>query len=169
MNSERTSCHGYEYRKNKLYQLHGYAIKTVKITTPTEPKTLPLETVAQKVISNADSRSLDAQVATNAAVAQILSEAEQYDTKIMSIIDELEANAEDNNDKICPSGIRNAEGDCWICSKASHGPIRGRVVYAKSVTQGLGKCERYMNSSELLTRNCAYAELGTARDTENAC
>ncbi|RZK47848.1 MAG: hypothetical protein EOO99_12115 [Pedobacter sp.] len=127
-----------------------------------EEKTLPLETVAQKVIENAESDNLDAQFAVLAAANNILSEAEQDQAKAKPIEDELENNAK------CPSGIVN-NGSCWVCSRESHAPIRVRVVYAKDVVGGLGKCEKFMNSSELLTRYRAYSELGAARDAENVC
>ncbi|MGB8808562.1 MAG: hypothetical protein WCD17_04250, partial [Acinetobacter calcoaceticus] len=129
---------------------------------PTKPEfTLPLEAVAEKVISNADTESLDAQVATNAATQNILNDAVQAEP----VVQELENNAKNN----CPSGITNGNGDCWVCSRESWLPIRSRVVYAKDVTNGLGGCSAGMNSSQLLTRYNAYTELGSARDAENAC
>ncbi|MHC3125102.1 hypothetical protein, partial [Acinetobacter sp. GN11] len=129
---------------------------------PTKPEfTLPLEAVAEKVISNADTGSLDAQVATNTATQNILNDAVQAEP----VVQELENNANNN----CPSGLTNGKGDCWVCSRESYTPIRARVVYAKDVTNGLGKCSAGMNSSQLLTRYNAYTELGTARDAENAC
>ncbi|CAI3111058.1 hypothetical protein MWMV17_MWMV17_00659 [Acinetobacter calcoaceticus] len=124
-------------------------------------KTLPLETLAGKVISNADSGSLDAQVATNGATQNILNDVVQAEP----VVQELEKNA----DNKCPSGITNGNGDCWVCSRESWQPIRSRVVYAKDVTNGLGGCSAGMNSSQLLTRYNAYTELGASRDAENAC
>lgn len=129
---------------------------------PTKPEfTLPLEVVAEKVISNANTGSLDAQVATNAATQNILNDAVQAEP----VVQELENNAKNN----CPSGITNGKGDCWVCSRESYTPIRARVVYAKDVTNGLGGCSAGMNSGQLLTRYNAYTELGAARDAENAC
>ncbi|NUF28831.1 hypothetical protein HUN28_01355 [Acinetobacter oleivorans] len=59
---------------------------------PTKPEfTLPLEVVAEKVISNADTGSLDAQVATNAATQNILNDAVQAEP----VVQELENNAND--------------------------------------------------------------------------
>lgn len=55
-----------------------------------EKKTLPLETVAQKVISNAESGDSGAQVATTAAAADIVAEAETDNTKARPIINQLE-------------------------------------------------------------------------------
>ncbi|MDH2567033.1 hypothetical protein QDT73_06615 [Acinetobacter baumannii] len=132
----------------------------VDINAPKE-KTLSLEAVAEQIIFNADTGSLDAQVATNAATQNILNDAVQAEP----VIQELENNAENR----CPSGITNGNGDCWICSRESWLPIRSRVVYAKDVTNGLGGCSAGMNSSQLLTRYNAYNELGAARDAENAC
>lgn len=122
---------------------------------------LPLEAVAEKVISNADLESSDAQVATNAATQNILIDPIQAEP----VVQELENNAKNN----CPSGITNGNGDCWVCSRESWVPIRGRVVRAKDITNGLGGCSAGMNSSQLLTRYNAYSELGAARDAENAC
>ena len=59
-----------------------------------EKKTLPLEVVAQKVISNAESGDTNAQVATTAAAADIVAEAETDQTKARPISSQAEANAE---------------------------------------------------------------------------
>lgn len=141
-----------------------WSLNLVKNTfyDPNKPqKTLPLEAVAEQVITNADSGSLDAQVATNAATQNILNDAVQAEP----VVQELEKNA----DNKCPSGITNGNGDCWVCSRESWVPIRGRVVRAKDITNGLGGCSAGMNSSQLLTRYNAYTELGASRDAENAC
>lgn len=55
-----------------------------------EEKTIPLETVAQQVISNAASGDSNAQVATTAAAADIVAEAETDNTKARPIINQLE-------------------------------------------------------------------------------
>ncbi|MFW1946767.1 hypothetical protein ACG907_02495 [Acinetobacter bereziniae] len=130
-----------------------------------EEKTLPLDVVSQKVIDNAQSGNTDAQAVTLAAAQAIVSEAENDATKAKEIEDEFERNSEK-----CPNGeSRNIYGQCWICPIGSRPTIRGRVVYAKEVVGGLRKCEKNMNSSQLLTRYAAYSELGKARDDENAC
>ena len=59
-----------------------------------EYKTIPLETVAQQVISNAASGDTQAQVATVAAAQDIINEAETDNTKARPIVNQLEANAE---------------------------------------------------------------------------
>lgn len=56
-------------------------------------KTLPLEVVAQKVISNAEGGDVNAQAATTAAAADIVSEAENDNTKARPIASQAEANA----------------------------------------------------------------------------
>lgn len=56
-------------------------------------KTLPLEVVAQKVISNAASGDSTAQAATTAAAADIINEAEKDNTKARPIANQLDANA----------------------------------------------------------------------------
>lgn len=59
-----------------------------------EEKYIPLPTVAQKVISNAENGDTQAQVATVAAAQDIINEAETDQTKARPIVNQLEANAE---------------------------------------------------------------------------
>lgn len=59
-------------------------------TAEEEQKTLPLEVVAQKVISNAESGDTNAQVATTAAAADIVAEAETDNVKARPIVQQLE-------------------------------------------------------------------------------
>ncbi|CAI3126932.1 hypothetical protein MWMV18_MWMV18_00648 [Acinetobacter calcoaceticus] len=68
-------------------------------------KTLPLEAVAEQVISNADSESLDAQVATNAATQNILNDAVQAEP----VVQELENNA---TEKCDPNTNANCRKEC---------------------------------------------------------
>ena len=63
-----------------------------------ETKTLPLDVVAQKVISNAESGDTEAQVATTAAAADIVAEAEKDEVKARPIVNQLEANAKTETD-----------------------------------------------------------------------
>lgn len=58
-----------------------------------EEKYLPLDVVAQKVISNAENGDTNAQAATTAAAADIVAEAETDNTKARPIISQAEANA----------------------------------------------------------------------------
>ncbi len=62
-----------------------------------ERKTIPLETVAQQVISNAESGDTNAQVATTAAAADIVAEAETDNTKARPIVNQLEQSASTEN------------------------------------------------------------------------
>lgn len=72
------------------YEVHRTAI----IDGPTEEeKSLPLDVVAQQVISNAAGGDIAAQAATTAAAADIVSEAEQDDAKARPIASQAEANA----------------------------------------------------------------------------
>lgn len=64
-----------------------------------EEKSIPLTTVAQKVISNAQSGDTNAQVATVAAAQDIINEAETDQTKARPIVNQLEANAETATDE----------------------------------------------------------------------
>lgn len=141
---------------------YGYVATFIQI--PNEEKTLPFDVVSQKIIDNAQSDNADAQAVTLAAAQAIVSEAENDAEKAEPIVRELD----DNSTNKCPSGITN-NGSCWVCSRESWAPIRGRVVYAKDVVFGLSKCSAAMNSSQLLTRYKAFSELGAARDAENSC
>lgn len=58
-----------------------------------EEKSIPLETVAQQVISNAAGGDASAQAATTAAAADIVAEAETDNTKARPIVSQAEANA----------------------------------------------------------------------------
>jgi len=57
-------------------------------------KTIPLEVVAQQVISNAEANDTNAQVATTAAAADIVAEAETDNSKARPIASQADANAE---------------------------------------------------------------------------
>lgn len=59
-----------------------------------EKKTLPLDVVAQKVISNAESGDTNAQAATVAAAADIVAEAEKDSAKARPIAQQLESSAQ---------------------------------------------------------------------------
>lgn len=67
--------------------------------TKDEQKTLPLDVVAQKVISNAESGDTKAQVATTAAAADMVAEAEKDDAKARPIVNQLESSAETATDE----------------------------------------------------------------------
>lgn len=64
------------------------------IEVETEEKYLPLPVVAQKVISNAESGDTNAQVATTAAAADIVAEAEKDNAKARPIVNQLESSAQ---------------------------------------------------------------------------
>lgn len=59
-----------------------------------DEKTLPLDVVSQRVISNAQNGDTNAQVATTAAAADVVAEAENDDAKARPIANQAEANAE---------------------------------------------------------------------------
>lgn len=60
------------------------------IEVETEKKSLPLDVVAQKVISNAEAGDKNAQVATTAAASDIINEAENDNVKARPIVQQLE-------------------------------------------------------------------------------
>lgn len=69
-------------------------------TIPEEDrKSIPLDTVAQKVISNAESGDTNAQAATTAAAADIVTEAEKDSTKARPIVNQLESSAQTATDE----------------------------------------------------------------------
>lgn len=122
-------------------------------------ETLSLETVAQKVIENAESDNLDAQFAVLAAANNILSEAEQDDAK--AIEDELENNAK------CPSGIVK-NGSCWICDKSQFMPITRATRDAKTATRGKS-CKNVTDTAIKTANATLFRNLINARIQENAC
>lgn len=63
-------------------------------TVDDKPKSIPLDVVAQQVISNAESGDTNAQAATTAAAADIVAEAEKDDAKARPIAQQLESSAQ---------------------------------------------------------------------------
>ncbi|MBJ9905348.1 virulence factor TspB C-terminal domain-related protein [Acinetobacter bereziniae] len=61
-------------------------------------KSIPLDTVSAKVISNADAGNSDAKVATTSAVADIVNDAQKDDAKARPIVNQLEANSKTETD-----------------------------------------------------------------------
>ena len=61
-------------------------------------KSIPLDVVAAKVISNAEAGDSNAKVATTAAVADIVNDAQKDDAKARPIVNQLEANAKTEAD-----------------------------------------------------------------------
>lgn len=91
-----------KYSENKQSQTWHckFNTLTVSITGIADPafeeeeeKTIPLETVAQRVISNAEGGDAAAQAATTAAAADIVAEAEKDEAKARPIASQAEANA----------------------------------------------------------------------------
>lgn len=89
-NSKSGTCIVTVAGTNKFY---GIGTRTIE-GEEGEEKTLPLPVVAEKVISNAESGDTNAQVATTAAAADIVAEAETDQTKARPIANQAEANAE---------------------------------------------------------------------------
>lgn len=86
---------------NKAYNVTVYAHANPAYDPDAkgEEKSIPLTTVAQKVISNAENGDTQAQVATVAAAQDIINEAETDNTKARPIVNQLEANAETATDE----------------------------------------------------------------------
>lgn len=76
-------------------------------TAEDEIKTLPLDAVANQVISNAESGNAAAQAATTAAAADVVNDAQNDSTKARPIVDQLEANAKTETD----ANANNATGE----------------------------------------------------------
>ncbi|MDG9861532.1 virulence factor TspB C-terminal domain-related protein [Acinetobacter ursingii] len=99
-----TSCRWYNFEARCTFRyvvdgVESYAEREVAFNRFTrvdpiperEEKFLPLPTVAQQVISNAESGNADAQSVTKAAADTIVAEAETDNTKARPIINQLEA------------------------------------------------------------------------------
>ncbi|AXH77052.1 MAG: putative assembly protein [Inoviridae sp.] len=71
----------------------GVANPTYDPNAEREEKSIPLSTVAQQVISNAESGDTNAQVATTAAAADIVAEAEKDNVKARPITQQLESSS----------------------------------------------------------------------------
>lgn len=114
---------------------------------PNKDKYLPLETVAEQVISNADAGSLDAQVATNMAAQNILNDVVQAEP----VVQELENNAKKppcitvsgkvvtvgtygyRHDKVPPSKPHYPfTGDHYNLYRANQNPNNGECFWVES-------------------------------------
>ncbi|MFW1859218.1 hypothetical protein [Acinetobacter defluvii] len=106
-----------------------------------QEKTLPLETVAQKVIENAQNNNLDAQFAVLAAANNILSEAEKDAAKAKPIEDELERNKDDD---ICYKEWAEEVADCdvWKGQGSSDDPNRYFRACKERAANRLRICQR---------------------------
>ncbi|WP_433848176.1 hypothetical protein [Acinetobacter proteolyticus] len=124
-----------------------------------KPQNLSLEVIAEKVISNADDGSLDAQVATNAAAQNILNDEELA----KPVVQELENNAKNN----CPSGIIK-NGSCWVCEKELYYPMSRATRDAKTATRGKS-CKDVTDTTIKAANATLFRNLINARIQENAC
>lgn len=122
-------------------------------------KTLSLVTIAEKVISNADADSLDAQVATNIAAQNILNDVELA----KPVVQELENNAKNN----CPSGIIK-NGSCWVCEKELYYPMSRATRDAKTATRGKS-CKDVTDTTIKSANATLFRNLINARIQENVC
>lgn len=68
----------------------------VRSAVNNDRKELSFDVIAEQVLSNANEDNVDAQVATMAAAAQIISEAENDEAKAQPIVEDLENNANKN-------------------------------------------------------------------------
>lgn len=136
---------------SSCYVNQTFNILTIGINPNYQEKTLPLETVAQKVIENAENNNLDAQFAVLAAANNILSEAEQDVAKAEPIENELEKNAKKppcitvsgkvvavgtygyRHDKVPPSKPHYPfTGDHYNLYKANQNPNNGKCFWVES-------------------------------------
>ena len=86
-----TSCIKWD---GSCYGIDSTIVPEYRVNPYYDPKeTLPLDTVSQKIISNAQSGNTDAQAVTVAAAQDILNEAENDAEKAKPIVQQLEANA----------------------------------------------------------------------------
>jgi hypothetical protein len=91
--------------------INFYPVANPNYTQEVEEKSIPLETVAQKVITNAESGDTNAQVATTTAAADIVAEAESDNVKARPIVQQLEASAStENADSAAQEAANEATG-----------------------------------------------------------
>lgn len=111
--SVTTSTYDSKTKTCKVFVDNQHVGYTAAVETGTNPnpeqaereeKYLPLPTVAQKVISNAESGDVNAQVATTAAAADIVAEAETDNVKARPIVNQLEANSQTATDETATGG-----------------------------------------------------------------
>jgi len=111
-----TMCRGYNKDGKLVYD--GYLNTIINPaydqTAEREQKYLPLETVAQKVIDNAQNNDREAQVATTAAAADVMKDAENDNVKARPIADQFEQS----------STTENADADAQANSNTSTGEAK---------------------------------------------
>lgn len=91
--SETTCYYNANGKPGFLASIQKVANVNYDASAEQEQKSIPLTTVAQKVISNAEAGDKNAQAATTAAAADIVAEAETDNTKARPIVSQAEANA----------------------------------------------------------------------------
>ena len=89
-----------DYNNNGTVSQTGPATGTFNPDYANDEKYLPLDAVSQKVISNAEAGNSDAKVATTAAAADIVNDAEKDTAKARPIVNQLEANAKTATDEM---------------------------------------------------------------------
>lgn len=111
---KRAGSFGLNNQVRCFYDLPSFGERYITIdysgtTTPSEEKkSLPLTTVAAQVISNAESNTdkrAAAQVATTAAAADVVAEAEKDSAKARPIVNQLESSAETATDETATGEI----------------------------------------------------------------
>jgi len=105
----KTKISDYQYKVDVRYKNYPDWVAPIYIDIAVNPnydpeatdeqKSIPLETVAKQVISNAASGDSHAQQAIVAAAQDIINEAETDNTKARPIVNQLEANAETATDE----------------------------------------------------------------------
>ncbi|MBK5649493.1 MAG: hypothetical protein I4N51_22620, partial [Acinetobacter sp.] len=88
----------YESKRSVSFNYYYVASNPPKPEQSDDTKSIPLDVVAQKVISNAEAGNSDAQVATTAAAADIVNDAQKDDAKARPIVNQLEANSKTETD-----------------------------------------------------------------------
>lgn len=104
-------CTGRIYLDGAFIQDYAIRVNQAASDAKEEEKTLPLDVVAQQVISNAQGGDVNAQAATTAAAADIVAEAETDQSKAPPIASQAEANAETKPaDESAPEKANEAQG-----------------------------------------------------------
>lgn len=93
-NSSNNKCYLANGSNSWNWTVNSLANPAYNPNAQREEKSLPLSTVAQKVISNAESGDANAQSVTKTAAADMVQEAETDNTKARPIVNQLESSAE---------------------------------------------------------------------------
>ncbi|GAB3044706.1 hypothetical protein GCM10027155_07210 [Acinetobacter apis] len=131
-------------------------------------KTLSLKTIANKIINLANQENSAAKDYIAASNQDLVDNDEKKKKSLAAQLDAKLQKAQTKQPNDCPSGIRNKNGDCWICSKESHYPITRATRDAKTATRGKS-CQQITDRAVKAANANLFRNLINARVNENSC